>query len=61
MAVWQEVKTQWRAGPAGIIGLDYHEVRQAVKELGLDWTRRLKRKVQTIERVIINHANSTDK
>lgn len=50
MEVWAEVQTQWRAGPAGIIGLDYAEARSAADEIGVEWCICLKRKLQAMER-----------
>ncbi|HCY86665.1 MAG TPA: hypothetical protein DHV36_16150 [Desulfobacteraceae bacterium] len=60
-AVWHEVRTQWRGGAMGVIGLDYAEVREAFRELEIPYSRRNKRKIQTIERVILDHVNSSDK
>lgn len=47
--VWQEIRTQWRAGPMGILGLDYAEARQAARELEIEWSIGLKRKIQALE------------
>jgi hypothetical protein len=47
--LYQEVKTQWRAGGSGFIGLDYPEVRRGAREIGLSWTIGLKRKIQALE------------
>lgn len=48
--VWAEIQTQWRAGPAGIIGMDYAEARAAADEIGVEWGICLKRKIQALER-----------
>ena len=59
--VWQEVQTQWRSGPGGIIGLDYAEVRQAFDEFGVEYNRRNKRKVMLMERLFLDHVHTTNK
>jgi hypothetical protein len=61
VAVWNEVKTQWRGGGMGLIGLDYSEVRHAFDALGIDKTRRNWRKIQAIERMVLNSVNRRDK
>lgn len=33
---WQQLQTQWRAGPAGATGLDYAGVRAYLDELGIE-------------------------
>lgn len=48
--IWQDVQTQWRAGGMGLIGLDYSEVRQSAKDLGIEYTMANKRKIQALER-----------
>ena len=59
-AIWEEVKTQWRGGGMGPIGLDYAEVRQAAQDLGIDLSPCMKRKIRTMERVILESANSKE-
>lgn len=60
-AIWQEVKTQWRASGMGIIGLVYSEVRQAATELGIEYSPGMRRKIKVLERVSLEIANSADK
>lgn len=38
----------------GVIGLDYAEVRQAAKDLGIEYGTRNKRKIKVIERIILD-------
>lgn len=59
--IWQDVKTQWRAGPAGVIGLDYAEVRQAFNEFGIEYTRRNKCKIMLMERIYLENVYARDK
>lgn len=56
-AMWQEVRTQWRAGPAGLIGLDYAEVRKAFEDFGIDYTRRNKRKMMLMEKLYLENSS----
>lgn len=54
--LWADVQTQWRAGPFGLIGLDYSEVRSAATELDIEWCLCIKRKIQAMERFEIKRA-----
>ena len=47
--LWQDVGTQWRAGPAGLIGLDYSEVRAAAEMLDIDLSPGMWRKIKKLE------------
>lgn len=55
--IWQDVKTQWRAGGMGLIGLDYSEVRHAAADLEIEYTRRNQQKIRAMEREILKNAN----
>ncbi|MBI9092199.1 MAG: hypothetical protein JEZ12_23550 [Desulfobacterium sp.] len=52
--LWQDIRTQLRAGGMGIIGLDYAEARQGARDLNLTWSRGLKRKMQAMERELLS-------
>jgi len=58
--IYQEVRTQWRGGGMGIIGLDYAEVRHACKELEVVYTRGLKRKIRILEQNVLNSQNKKE-
>lgn len=59
--VYNDIRTQWRAGGMGLVGLDYKEVRQACRELDVPYTRGLKRKIQVLEQgVLANQGRSSD-
>ncbi|MCP3943225.1 MAG: DUF1799 domain-containing protein [Desulfobacteraceae bacterium] len=60
-AIWREIKTQWRAGGMGIIGLDYKEARQAARELGIKYSPRMRKKIQAMERTVLESVNTGDK
>jgi hypothetical protein len=47
--LWQEVKTQWRAGGAGIIGLDYKAVYQEADRLEIDLSPGTFSKIKALE------------
>jgi hypothetical protein len=47
--IYQEIKTQFRAGPMGLIGLDYREMRQAIRDHGLSRSRGLEQKIKALE------------
>jgi endonuclease III len=44
-----------RAGPAGVIGLDYQEMRQAIEDLGLYRSRSLEQKIKALERELLEN------
>ncbi len=60
-AVWGEIQTQFRAGPMGILGLDYSEMRQAIRDFGLTRTRSLEKKIKALEKEKLIHGNSRSK
>jgi len=47
--IWNEIQTQWRAGAAGVIGLDYKTIKTACIETGIKYTRALKLKIMACE------------
>ena len=59
-AVWQQVKTQWRATGFGVFGLDYNEVRRAFKDLDIPYNTRNRKKIQAMEKEILDRDNSAD-
>jgi len=44
-----------RAGPAGVIGLDYKEMRQAIGDQGLYRSRGLEQKIKALERELLEN------
>jgi len=44
----------------GVIGLVYSEVRRAARDLGIDMSPCMKRKIRTIERVILESVNAKE-
>jgi len=51
--IWNEIKTQWRAGPAGVIGIDYRMINRACHETGIFFTRALKLKIMACESEVL--------
>jgi len=51
LELWQDVSTQWRGAGMGIVGLDYREVRTRAKELDVDLSECVWRKVRMLERM----------
>lgn len=49
MELWDQVNTQWRAGAMGVIGLDYAEVRIRAKELDIEMSGCVWRKIKVLE------------
>lgn len=52
--LWVAVHTQWRAGPAGVIGLDYPAVYQEAALMGIDLSPGLRSKIKALERFELN-------
>lgn len=50
MDFWLHVRTQWRAGGFGLVGLDYPAIRGEARALGLVCSLGLMRKLQALER-----------
>ena len=48
-ALWLAVRTQWRGGGMGVIGLDYAEVRWWASELEVDLSPAMWRKIRALE------------
>jgi hypothetical protein len=48
------VHTQWRAGPAGVIGLDYPAVYQEAALMGIDLSPGMRSKIKALERFELN-------
>lgn len=47
--VWDDIKTQMRVGGTGVIGLDYREMRQAIRDHGFHRSRGLELKIKALE------------
>ena len=54
--LWKEIETQWRAGPVGVIGLDYREVRERARELDIDLSPALWKKIKALEALILKRS-----
>ena len=55
--IWNEIRTQWRSGPSGIIGLDYRTIKTACSETGIIFTRALKLKIMACEGYLLKCLN----
>jgi len=54
--LWLALQTQWRAGAAGLIGLDYPAVPVAARALGVEWRApRVWRGLQQLEAEALDH------
>ena len=51
---WQAVATQWRAGPAGAIGLDYLAAFRVAKIIGVEVHPANLMRLQALERAELN-------
>ncbi|WP_369688322.1 DUF1799 domain-containing protein [Desulfatitalea tepidiphila] len=49
LELWLAVQTQWRAGPMGVIGLDYNVLYQEAIRLGIDLSPGVMKKIRTLE------------
>jgi len=58
--LWEETNTQWRAGGMGIIGLDYGEVRIWARELDIDLSQCMWRKIKTLEAKALDKQYKTE-
>lgn len=61
MELWDDVNTQWRAGGMGIVGLDYGELRRRAKELDIDLSPGMWRKIKMLERKVLEGKQSDDR
>lgn len=50
--LWVEVKTQWRSGFGGLIGLDYVAVNQEAGRMGIDLDVCLMSKIKVLESMV---------
>ncbi len=50
--LWVEVKTQWRSGFGGLIGLDYVAVHQEAVRMGIDLDVCLMSKIKVLESMV---------
>ena len=48
--MWLHANTQWRAAGLGLIGLDYLAVKAVARDLGIEWTAGMWRKMLALER-----------
>jgi len=53
LELWGDVNTQWRAGGMGLIGLDYREVRERARELDIDLSPCVWRKIKMLENKVL--------
>ncbi len=51
--LWIECITQWRTGPAGIIGIDYAVIHLEAKRLQIELSPCLMRKIKLLERSVL--------
>lgn len=49
--LWGEIKTQWRGGGFGLVGLDYAEIRARAKELDIDLSNCMWKKIKVLEKL----------
>lgn len=49
MQLWLSVRSQWRAGGMGAVGLDYAEVRRWAQDLDIDLSAGLWSKIKALE------------
>ncbi len=59
--LWLSVRTQWRAGGMGVIGLDYAEVRFWADYMGIDLSGSVWNKIQALERWQLRKLNANGK
>jgi hypothetical protein len=57
--VWQEIKTQVVTAGMGVAGINYQEMRQAIRDLGLYRSRGLEQKIKALERSYVSHVNAS--
>jgi hypothetical protein len=60
LELWNQVNTQWRAGAMGMIGLDYSEVRTRARELDIDLSECVWRKIKALEGKILDKQYKTE-
>jgi len=53
LELWFNVKTQWRSAGGGLIGLDYGEVRIRARELDIDMSPLMWRKLKMLESSVL--------
>lgn len=58
MELWLAVRTQWRAGGMGVIGLDYAEVRRWARDMGVVMTAAVWGKIKALERCELEAAHA---
>ena len=59
--LWLEVQTQWRAGPMGLIGLDYQVVYKEAERCGIPLTNCTMKKIKRLESETLKAINSDAK
>ncbi len=60
LELWLAVRTQWRAGGLGVVGIDYLAVQQEADRLEIDLNRCLMRKIQALEQVEVGKQHAAD-
>lgn len=58
MTLFDHCATQWRAGGLGVVGLDYTACRAVAEDLGVVWSYGLLRKLQVIERMVLERVRN---
>ena len=58
--LWLEIQTQWRAGPAGILGLDYNILYMEAKRLEIDLSNCMMAKIKALELATLDMVNKDD-
>ena len=60
MQLWLSVRTQWRAGGMGVIGLDYAEVRRWARDLDIILSPGMWSKIRCLEFCALKAAHAED-
>ena len=60
LELWQDVSTQWRGAGLGVIGLDYGEVRIRAKELDIELSECVWRKIRMLEKMELKKQNQKE-
>ncbi|MCK5541712.1 MAG: DUF1799 domain-containing protein [Desulfobacterales bacterium] len=55
--IWLSVQTQTRTSGAGVVGIDYEEVRQAAKRHEIELSTRNWKKIQALEGTMLDNVN----
>lgn len=61
LELWLAVRTQWRGGGMGVIGLDYAEVRQWAMDLDIDLSPAVWGKIKALEAFELERCHATER